>query len=286
MRVTRDRQKRAVSLDQEQYLRTVLDKFGFSRPSHKNKNHPSTDYADYASSTDEDTRINANEYQQVIGSLMFAMILTRPDIAFAIGKLSQHMSDPCERHGQALKKLMRYLNSTVTQKIHYGPGKGPKCVPVYSDADWASDKTDRKSVSGFVVMFYGGPLSWGSKKQRSVATSSCESEYMAVAMCAKQGQWIAQIFRDLELGKYVSSNNSTVQMLGDNQGALALVENPHLHERSKHIDISCHFIRDLHERGKLDIAYIPTKDMTADGMTKPLQRPGFVRFKELLGLTS
>jgi hypothetical protein len=157
---------------------------------------------------------------------------------------------------------------------------------LYSDADWASDKTDRKSVSGFVVMFYGGPISWGSKKQRSVATSSCESEYMALAMCTKQGQWIAQIFRDLELGKYIGKNPDTVQMLGDNQGSLALVKNPHLHERSKHIDISYHFIRDLHERRRLDIAYIPTKDMTADGMTKPLQRAGFVRFRELLGVIS
>jgi hypothetical protein len=76
------------------------------------------------------------------------------------------MSDPCERHGKALKKLMRYINSTVTQKIHYGPGKGPKWVTVYSDAGWASDKTDRKSVSGFVVMFYGGLISLGSIRSK------------------------------------------------------------------------------------------------------------------------
>jgi hypothetical protein len=107
---------------------------------------------------------------------------------------------------------------------------------------------------------------------------------MALAMCAKQGQWIAQILRDLELEKYISENGRTVQMLGDNQDALALVENPHLHERSKHIDISYHFIRDLQQKGKLNVTYIPIESMAADGLTKPLQKPAFARFKELIGL--
>ena len=212
------------------------------------------------------------------------MILTRPDIAFTLGKLSQYMSNPCERHGKALKKLLRYLNSTITQKLRFGPGGAHKRFAVYSDADWAGDKVDRKSVSGYVIMFYGGPIAWGSKKQKSVATSSCESEYIALAMCTKQGQWIAQIFRDLELHKYIGRNGSTVQMFGDNQGALALVKNPQLHERSKHIDICYHFTRDLNEKGKLKVAYIPTNEMPADGFTKPLQKLGFLRFKGLLGL--
>jgi hypothetical protein len=284
VRVARDRKNRTIYLDQEEYLRQALEKLGFAAPTHKSKCHPSADYADYSPTTDEDTRIDTTEYQHAVGKLMYAMILTRPDIAFTLGKLSQHMSSPCERHGKALKKLLRYLNSTITQKLRFGPGGAHRRFVVYSDADWAGDKVDRKSVSGYVVMFYGGPIAWGSKKQRSVASSSCESEYIALAMCTKQGQWIAQIFRDLGLHKYIGKNASTVQMLGDNQGSLALVKNPHLHERSKHIDICYHFIRDLNERGKLDVAYIPTNEMPADGMTKPLQKPGFLRFKGLLGL--
>ena len=195
---------------------------------------------------------------------MFAMILTRPDIAFTLGKLSQYMSDPAEHHGHALKGLMRYLKSTVKQKLRYGPGGAHEHFVVYSDADWAGDKSDRKSVSGSVGMFYG-VISWSSKKQRSVATSSCESEYMALSTCAKQGQWIAQILRDLKLPKYIGENTDTVRMLGDNQGALALMKNPHLHEHSKHIDICYHYIRDLAEKGKVDVEYIPTAEMIADG---------------------
>lgn len=133
-------------------------------------------------------------------------------------------------------------------------------------------------------MFYGGPISWSSKKQRSVATSSCESEYIALATCTKQGQWIGQILRDLNFAKYVGKDPRMVQMYGDNQGAIALTQNAHLNERSKHVDICYHFIRDLAEKGHLRVDYIPTDEMIADGMTKPLQRVKFERFKEQMGL--
>ena len=133
-------------------------------------------------------------------------------------------------------------------------------------------------------MFYGGPISWSSKKQRSVSTSSCEAEYIALATCAKQGQWIGQIFRDLGLSKYVGSDPRLVQMFGDNQGAIALTQNAHLNERSKHVDICYHFIRDLAEKEHLRVDYIPTDEMIADGMTKLLQRIKFERFKEEMGL--
>jgi hypothetical protein len=108
---------------------------------------------------------------------------------------------------------------------------------------------------------------------------------MALAMCAKQGQWVAQIFRDLGRSQYVGENGIKVHMLGDNQGAIALAENPHLHDRSKHIAIAYHFIRDLVETQKAQITYIPTAEMVADGMTKPLLRTAFERFKEMLGVT-
>jgi hypothetical protein len=286
VRVSRDRQSRSLYLDQEQYLRTVLEKFGLREKANKDKKIPMADYKQLRPATDDDTRIDATQYQEGIGSLMHAMVLTRPDIAFVLGRLSQYMSDPAEHHGHALKNLMRYLRTTVTQKLRYGKGGVHEHFVVYSDADWASDKADRKSVSGSVTMFYSGPICWSSKKQRSVATSSCESEYMAMAMCAKLGQWLAQIFRDLQVARYIGKNANLVEMRGDNQGALALVKNPHLHERSKHIDICYHFIRDLAEKGKLNVEFIPTTEMVADGMTKPLQRVAFERFKAQLGVVN
>jgi H2-forming N5,N10-methylenetetrahydromethanopterin dehydrogenase-like enzyme len=105
-----------------------------------------------------------------------------------------------------------------------------------------------------------------------------------MAMFTKQGRWIVQVLKDLGRSQYIGKNGDTIQMSGDNQGALALAKNLHLHERSKHIDICYHFIRDLTEKGKVVTSYINTVDMVVDGMTKPAGRVVFERFKKLLGL--
>jgi hypothetical protein len=114
------------------------------------------------------------------------MTITRPDICFAIGRLAQYMSKPAEHHGHLVKGVMKYLRSTIKQKLHYRPGKAhEEHIAGYTDADLASGKSDRKSISGGVVMFYGGAISWSSKKQNSVTTSSAESEYISIATNVK-----------------------------------------------------------------------------------------------------
>jgi hypothetical protein len=228
-RVIRDRRNRTLHLDQGQYLETALDRFGITNEAHKRKSVPVPDYESLRAATANDTRINVNEYQQTIGCFMLSMITNSPDIAFVMGKLSQYMSEQVKHHGHALMNMMRYIQSTIRQNIRYAPGGEHDHFVKYSDADWASDKSDRKSVSGHIVIFYGGPIALGSKKQRSVTTSSCESEYKALAMCRKQGQCVAQVFRGLGRPQYISKVKVQVQMLGDNQGVLALSENPHLH---------------------------------------------------------
>lgn len=100
-----------------------------------------------------------------------------------------------------------------------------------------------------------------------------------------QGQWVAQLLHDMDMSEYIGQNSRTVDMRGDNQGAIALIKNPHLHERSKHIDVCYHHIRDLAEKERLDIQYISTAEMPADGLMKPLAQVAFTRFKDLLGLT-
>ncbi|KAI1002275.1 hypothetical protein K3495_g5926 [Podosphaera aphanis] len=134
---------------------------------------------------EEDIRLDITEYQQATRSLLCTLILPRPDIAFVLGKRSQYMSEPIRHHGSSYKNLGRHLKSTVTQELRCGPG-GANTFKIYSAADWASERTDRKSLSGGVAMFYGGPLSWSSKRQGSVPTSSCASEYIALSPSAKQ----------------------------------------------------------------------------------------------------
>ncbi|MGN7093129.1 Ty1/Copia family ribonuclease HI, partial [Bacillus safensis] len=170
----------------------------------------------------------------------------------------------------------------------------------YSDSDYAMDKTDRISILGNVFMMASCPVSWSSKKQKSVATSTMEAEYMAMCQAAKQSQWLAQLLREMGYGKYIGCNQyqptvkeeqsfvigSPVKLFGDNQASLSLVRDAHTHERSKHIDVAYHYVRDLYRRNRINVEFIGTRDMVADGFTKPLPKPDFARFISQLGLTN
>jgi hypothetical protein len=283
MRITRDRKNRTLYLDQEQYLDKTLTKFGISKPKHKPVSTPMDGIDNLRPATDDDERVDSTEYSSIVGSLMFAMVYTRPDIAFALGRLSQYMRDPAKRRMRALRRVMRYLRSTVDYRLCFGP-QGQQSLVVYSDADYASNKSDRKSITGAAGILGGAVIFWLSRKQSSVSTSTTESEYISMSITAKQGQWIAQVLRDMGYPQYVAKNGVTVETRGDNQGALALIKNPHLHERSKHIDIAHHHIRDLHEKNRIHIEYVNTEDMVADGLTKPLSKPGFKKFVRMVGL--
>ena len=149
-------------------------------------------------------------------------------------------------------------------------------------------------------MLGGGPVSWASQKQKSVTTSTTEAEYMAMSMCTKTEVWLTQILRDMGLGKYLGSNpyrvsiqedethreTSPLQLRGDNQAALTLVKNAHVHERSKHIDVAYHHIQDLHQRNQIKVDFMPSWDMFVNGLTKLLLRQNFKDFMNQLGLGS
>lgn len=211
------------------------------------------------------------------------MANTRPDIAFATNKLAQFMSDPAQYHLTAVKHLLRYLRSTKSTAIRYGP-EDPN-LRGYSDADYGSDKADRKSTIGNVFMLAGGAVSWLSRKQRSVATSTTEAEYIAMSTCSKHAVWIGQLLRDIGYAEYLGDTVWTVRLFGDNQSSLALIHNPQIHERSKHIDIAYHNVRDRQRRGQISIDFVGTDEMVADGLTKPLPVSSFDRQVSMLGLS-
>jgi hypothetical protein len=184
-RVTCIRKNRILYIDQEQYLTTVLDRFGITAEKYKAKKIPIADYELLCVADEKDKRINVSEYQQGIGSLLYALVFTRPDIAFVLGKLSQFISDLAKHHSHTLKNLLRYVKSTIKQKLRFGPREAYDHMGIYSDAGWVSNKSDRKSISGSVAMFYKGPISWSSKKQKAVSTSSYESEYVVLLAYTK-----------------------------------------------------------------------------------------------------
>jgi hypothetical protein len=153
------------------YLRTVLDRCGFTDALHKRKDTLLNRYDCLRSVKPGDRRIDVTDYRQAIGNVIYGMVFTRPDIVFVIGKLSQYLKELAECHGTSLKGFLRYIGWTTDLQICYGPTTKGHLV-LYTDADWAGNRTDCKSTSRHVAMLYRGPISWGSRKQTLVATSS------------------------------------------------------------------------------------------------------------------
>jgi len=184
----------------------------------------------------EDNQIKSvpiEAYQSAVGSLMYVMLGTRPDIAYAIGLVNQFNHSPRWNHWLAVKRIFRYLGATRDWGLRYGTSN---VSGGYSDADWGAGE-DRKSVGGFVFLLKGGAISWTSKKQNSIALSTTEAEYMAMTQATKEIGWL-RVLLD-ELGAFAHIEQLS-QLHGDNQGALAVARNPEYHARMKHIDIQHH----------------------------------------------
>ena len=217
----------------------------------------------------------------MIGSLMYPMIQTRPDICYAVTILSRYNHNPNAKHIAAVKRVIRYLKGTLNYGITYG---SDSTLTGYTDADWAADAETRRSLGAYVFLLYGGAVSWTSKRQQSIALSSCEAEYMAQTQASKEAIWLTRLLSELDVGFGLPTKPVVIK--ADNQGAIALTEDPRFHSRTKHIDIQWHFVRDQVETGAVRFEWIPTKDMVADGLTKPLTNDKFAVFVGQLGLNS
>ena len=217
-------------------------------------------------------------FKSGLGLLMYLMVRTRPDIAFALCKLSTFSNNPTDTHWQALKRVIRYLAGTRNRGITYG-GVSNTTLTGYTDADWAGDHDSARSTSGYVFTLNGGAISWKSSKQKSIAKSTCEAEYMGQSEAAQEAVWARSMLS--ELGEQMTD---PIPVFGDNQGAIALAKNPIDHKRTRHINVSYHFVRELIANGILTLTYLPTNEMVADGLTKALTPAKFAGFIGMLGL--
>ena len=263
-----------VKVSQKEYLCKVLERFGMSDCKPRSTPCESKIESNGAEPADPKT------YREAVGCLIYAMICTRPDICWIITKLSQYLSKPLKEHWVAVKHVLRYLKCTVDYELCYRKCADSLTLIGYSDASWASSTDDRRSTTGYCFsLTKTGPLiSWKSRKQRTVALSSCEAEYMALSATVQEALFLTQLLKSINCECY----SEPPVIFGDNQGAIALSKNPVNRQRSKHIDVRYHFIRTEINSGNVVIEYCPTADMIADVMTKPATKAKLAAFKDCL----
>lgn len=274
MEIEREGDNGMIKLGQSQYIRDVLKHYGME--SCKPLAVPlETGYQ--INNNDDGEKIDQTQYQSLIGTLMYLAISTRPDILHSVSKMAQRNADPRKNHMVQLKHILRYLKGTIDLKLIYQP-EGNQ-LEGYVDSDWGGNSVDRKSYTGFIFYFGGSPITWESRKQKSVALSSTEAEYMAASEASKEAIYLKRLLAELN-----ASNEDTVTLHIDNQGAQKLAENPVHHKRSKHIDIRFHHIRDLVQNKEVKLEYCPTADMIADVLTKNLAKVKHMKFIDLMNL--
>ena len=194
MKIEQNELNGSVWIGQCAYTESLLNKLGMEDC--KPVSTPVDISSKLAHATDEDDSIDQQRYQSAIGSLMYLSVSTRPDISYAVSSLARFSSKPTKEHWTALKRLLRYLKGTTKYGILYTKGGASKCIG-FSDADWAGDINDQKSTSGYVFMLSGGAVSWSSKKQKCVALSTAEAEYVALSSAAQESIWLRQLITEL-----------------------------------------------------------------------------------------
>ena len=265
-------EKDTVAVHQEGYIRKMLHKFGMenckpaSTPAEAKLKLTAVDSAREGQSRD----MTDVPYREAVGSLLYAAVISRPDIAFVVSQLAKHVSKPTQEHWTAVKRVFRYLQGTLAKRIVYR--RGSSSLSGFSDADWGGDRDSRRSTTGFVFMLNGGPVAWQSRLQSSVALSSLEAEYMAMSEATKECIWLRRLLSNLG-----HEQREKTPLKVDNQSALSLAENPEFHTRSKHIDIRYHFVREAEVKGAVNLQYVASEENMADVLTKPLSGPAFDR---------
>ena len=219
------------------------------------------------------------EYQQLIGTLLYAALGTRPNIPFTVTRLSRFNSDPTEEHLRYAKYVLRYLKGTKSLQICYDGSSNAGLIG-YSDSDWGKNKDDRHSTLGQVFTLANGTISWASQRQKTVALSVGDSEYMELAATGRQCTWLRNF--SVEIGFPFTQ---AMMICADNQAAIFLAINPAVERRTKHIDICHHYICKQVETKVIDLYHIAGEENPTDLFTKPLPVVKVEKFRSLISLT-
>ncbi|OMO73383.1 Integrase, catalytic core [Corchorus capsularis] len=280
MEIWRDRKVGLLYVSQQKYIEKVLQSFQMDKAkpvSTPLAAHFKLDASALPSSNDEVNCMSIIPYSSAVGSLMYAMVCTRPDLAHAVSVISRFMSNPGKTHWEAVKWIMRYLNGTKNVCLVYG-SDGNSGLIGYVDSDYAGDFIKRRSLACYIFTLYGCAIRWKATLQATVVLSTTEAEYMSLTEGIKEGMWLHGLVDSLGL------DVSKPVIYCDSQSALSLAKNPVYHERSKHIDVRLNFIRDALDNKVATIEKIPTANNPADMLTKPLTTDKFKHSLDLVNV--
>ena len=215
-------------------------------------------------------KVDPTKYRSIIGNLLYLAIGTRPDIIYAVSKASRKSKEPNEEDLKNALKILGYLKGTINYGLSFNRNNS---IKAYSDADYAGDETTRKSTTGYIITIGNTPISWCSKLQNCVSTSTAEAEYYSLSECSKQCIWYMSFLNELGF------NIETIEINTDNKAAIFISENNLINQKTKHIDIRYHYIRELISNNKIKLKYIESKNNIADGLTKYLSGSQMTTFR-------
>lgn len=281
MRIERNGTVGSIKLSQKKYIQDVLEKFAMTECNPLNT--PLEINLDMTKIRSEAENVKCEPfdkpYRELTGCLVYLANASRPDIAFAASVLCRFSDSATEVHWKMAKRVLRYLKGTIDYSIKYDNKN--EHLSAFVNSDWAGDNSDRKSCTGFVLKLAGGPVSWNSRKQKSVALSTMEAEYMALSEVTKEVIYMRNLLQHMKICEIV--DEPTVVHC-DNQSCIQLCKNSVHHARSKHIDIRFHFSKEAQERGEIQVKYLRSIEMTADILTKSLSKEKHVAYVQLLNL--
>jgi hypothetical protein len=256
--------EKCVTLTQETKIRELVAKYG-----QENATPLSLPMAPGVKLVKEGDVLNGESharYQSLVGALLYLSITTRPDISQTVSKLAKYMAYPTQEHWKHAIYLLRYLHGTASLGLRLGHGE---TLEAYCDSDYASDLDKRRSTTGYCYILYGGAISWQSKHQRTIALSTTEAEYQSASGAAKEGLWLRYLLPEYGI------ECTPLIIKSDSQGAIASLKNPMFSQRTKHIDVIHHFVREKVADGILNFEFCPGAENVADVLTKPLPGPKF-----------
>ncbi|KAK8506813.1 hypothetical protein V6N12_000384 [Hibiscus sabdariffa] len=283
VKIYRDRSRQLLGLSQSTYIEKVLKRFSMeeSKRGFLPMRHGISLSKEMCPLTPQEReRMSQIPYASAIGSIMYAMICTRPDLSYALSMTSRYQANPGEGHWITVKNILKYLRRTKDVFLVYG-GEEELGIKDYTDASFQTDKDDSRSQPGFVFCLNRGAVTWKSSKQDTIADSTTEAEYIAASKATKEAVWIKKFISELGV---VPSISDVVGLYCDNNGVIVQAKEPRSHQRSKHILRRFNLIREIIDRGDVKICKVHTDDNIADPLTKPLAQQKHGRHTESLGI--